>query len=170
MALTTIDFISEGYFKEKIPFNTNVDFKDIAPHINISQDMFIQPILGSNFYNELLAKYEAQTLTPDEIVLVNHIKPSVAYRTALAAIPFLTYNVKNKGPQTQSGDFSTSVETSNLSYMNNLLENRAEFYEERLLNYLCENKNLFPGFISDNDDDIKPDDDSNYDGGFAFYD
>jgi len=168
--ISKIDLISENYFRDIVPFNGNVDFKDIAPHINLSQDIFLQPILGSNFYDEILGKYDAQTLSTDEITLVAHIKPCVAFRTALAAIPFITFNVKNKGIQTQSGDFSTDVEASTLHFIANKLENSAEFYERRLINYLEDNEALFPGFTVNNDDDMKPDGDSPFDSGIALYD
>ena len=168
--ISNVKLISEEYFRSKIPFNNNVDFKDISVHIPTSQDIHLQPILGSNFYDEILQKYNDQTLTPDEITLVNHIKPCVAFRTAYSTLPFLTYNIKNKGVQTQNGDFSDSVEKSNLSYLNNLLENRAEFYEQRLINYLDEYESLYSGYTINNKEDIKPNDNTSYDSGFALYD
>jgi len=168
--ISNVTLISEEYFRSKIPFNNNVDFKDISIHIPISQDIHLQPILGSNFYDELLQKYNDQTLTPDEITLVNHIKPSVAFRTAYSTLPFLTYNIKNKGIQTQNGDFSDSVEKGNLSYLNNLLENRAQFYEQRLIEYLRVYGFLYPTYVQNNDEDIKPNEGTSYDSGMALYD
>lgn len=169
MATTNIDFVSETYIRENTVLNQNLDINDVVNNINVAQDMFIQPVLGTNFYNELLTKYNNQTLNSDETTLVLHIKPGLAYRASEMALPFIQYQIKNKGPQSQSGDNSDSVETSVLSYLRNELANRAEFYEQRLVNYLCDNSSLFPGYISGNDTDIKPTDEGNYDGGFAFY-
>ena len=169
MATTNIDFISETYIRENTVLNQNLDIKDIVNNINVAQDMYIQPILGTNFYNELLTKYSNQTLTADETDLVLHIKPGLAYRASEMSLPFIQYQIKNKGPQTQSGDNSDSVDTGVLGYLRNELSNRAEFYEQRLVNYLCDNKDLFDGYINNNDEDIKPTDEGNYDGGFAFY-
>jgi hypothetical protein len=169
MATTKIDFISESYIRENTVLNQNLDIKDIVNNINVAQDMYIQPILGTNFYDELLTKYNDQTLTADETTLVLHIKPGLAYRASEMSLPFIQYQIKNKGPQTQSGDNSESVDNSILLYLRNELVNRAEFYEQRLVNYLSDNKDLFDGYITDNDSDIKPTDSGNYDGGFAFY-
>lgn len=167
--ITTIDFITEAYFREIIPFNKNVDMNDITPQFNVAGDMHIQPILGQNYYNELLASYSAQTLNADETILVGHIQPALAYRVSVMTLPFLNISVKNKGPQTQSGDFSDSVDLTGMKFLKNELENRSEFYETRLVNYLCKNSALFPGYITDNSTDISPSSTSPYDSGFALY-
>ena len=170
MATTTIDFVSESYLRENTVFNQNLDIKDIVQNIGPAQDMHIQPVLGTNFYNDLLNSYSAQTLTANEIILVGHIKPALAYRAAEMALPFIQYQIKNKGPQTQNGDNSNSVDNTVLSYLRNELQNRAEFYETRLTKYLNANSSLFSGYTNDNNDDITPDGSTNtYDSGFATY-
>lgn len=167
--ITTIDFISLTYFREVVPFNKNVDANDLTPHFNIAQDMYIQPILGQNFYESLLTSFSAQTLTADETTLVMHIKPALAYRAAEMALPFLNWSVKNKGQSTQSGDFSAPVDTSAMNFLKNQIENRAQFYEQRLINYLCDNSSLFPAYTTNNSTDISPSSASAYDSGFALY-
>ena len=163
-------FISETYIRENTVFNQNLDIKDIVQNIDPAQDMFIQPILGTTFYESLLNSYSAQTLTVDETTLVMHIKPALAYRAAEMALPFIQYQIKNKGPQSQFGDNSAQVDQTVLSYLRNELKNRAEFYETRLKNYLCQNSNLFSGYTSNNNVDMRPDAlASGYDSGFATY-
>lgn len=165
-------FISETYIRENTVFNQNLDIKDIVQNIDPAQDMYIQPILGTNFYNYLLDSYSAQTLTTDETTLVMHIKPALAYRAAEMALPFIQYQIKNKGPQSQFGDNSAGVDQTVLSYLRNELKNRAEFYETRLKNYLCQNSNLFSGYTSSTNTnvDMRPNiNASGYDSGFATY-
>ena len=164
-----ITFVSETYIRENTVFNQNLDIKDIVNNIDPASDMHIQPILGMNFYNELLLSYSGQTLTANEIILVGHIKPALSYRAAEMSLPFIQFQIKNKGPQTQSGDFSAPVDTSVLNYLRNELENRAEFYETRLVNYLCEFGTLFDGYINNNTTDISPSDESPYDSGMGLY-
>jgi hypothetical protein len=50
----------------------------------------------------MLTAYNAQTLTPDEVDLVEFIQPVIAWRSAEDAVFGLTYQLKNKGLQTQS--------------------------------------------------------------------
>jgi hypothetical protein len=166
---TNTYFISETYLRENTPFNQNLDINDIVNNIDPASDMHIQPILGKNFYDSLLLSYSAQTLTANETTLVMHIKPALAYRAAELSLPFIQYQIKNKGPQTQSGDNSAAIDLTTLRYLTNELKNRAEFYEQRLINYLCDNSASFPAYTTNNSTDISPSTASPYDSGFALY-
>jgi len=164
-------FVTETYIRENTVFNQNLDIKDIVQNIDPAQDMHVQPILGSTYYEYLLNAYSAQTLTADETTLVMHIKPMLAYRAAEMALPFIAYQIKNKGPQTQFGENSAAVDQTVISYLRNELKNRAEFYETRLRRYLCLNANLFTGYVNQSlSEDMVPDKSiEGYDSGFAQY-
>ena len=168
--MSNILFITDAFIKENTPLSQNLDIKDIINNIDPAQDMFIQPILGSVFYNALLLAYSAQTLSADETALVMLIKPALAYRSAELALPFIQYQLKNKGPQTQSGDFSAPVGQTELSYLRNELRNRAEFYETRLDRYLQLNGSLFPLYTNQSNANINPSNQASaYDSDFAMY-
>ena len=145
---TTILFVGEEYLRETIMFNQNVDIKDLEQSAYVSQDMHIQPILGTTFYNELQLAYSAQTLSPDQEELVSFIKPALAYQAAQMTLPFLNYNIKNKGAVQQFGENATSIDSTTFHFLRKEIQNRAEFYTQRLVAYLCQNSNLFPSYIS----------------------
>ena len=102
-------FITETYLKTNTPITANVDVTDVTPYIATQAQLRAQPILGTVFYKHLLDAYNLQTLTNDEQTLVEFIQPVVAWRSAEDAIFGLTYQLKNKGLQTQFGDNSGSV-------------------------------------------------------------
>lgn len=151
-------FITETYLKTNTPITANVDVTDVTPYIKTQADLRVQPILGSVFYNYLLAEYNAQTLNPDEETLVGFIQPVVAWRSAEDAIFGLTYQLKNKGLQTQFGDNSGSVSRAEVAFGMEHYAQKASFFEQRLIRYLLANKNLFPVFISheNRDTDLRP--------------
>ena len=151
-------FITETYLKTNTPITANVDVTDVTPYIKTQADLRVQPILGSVFYNALLADYNAQTLNPDEETLVGFIQPVVAWRSAEDAIFGLTYQLKNKGLQTQFGDNSGSVSRAEVAFGMEHYAQKASFFEQRLIRYLLANKNLFPLFISqeNRDTDLRP--------------
>jgi hypothetical protein len=166
----TVLFTSETYIRENSVFNLNVDTKDIYQSAYVAQDMYIEPILGTNLYEALQLSYSAQTLTPDEEILMSFIKPVVAWRATQLTLPFITFNVKNKGPQLQNSDYSNGIGTAELFYIKKEVENRAEWYAQRLLNYLCQNGNLFPLYVSPGTSNTYPDKKiSAYDSGFSTY-
>jgi hypothetical protein len=153
-----IYFVTETYLKQQTDITSNADAKFIVPHIKTNADMWVQPILGSYFYEHLLDAYNDQSLTSDEEELVNKIKPLIAWRALADATYSLSRKVTNKGLQRQDGEYSQSVELNEVGFAMNRYEKKAEFYTQRLINYLKEYKNLYPEFTSTNnkDSDIKP--------------
>jgi len=154
--MALILFVSDNYIKQYTPIGSLVEWSELEPSIISAQDSFIQDLLGTNFYNHLQDAYQNQTLTNDEIELVGRIKPALAHKGADQALPFLSFQIKNKGIMTQRGDYSDSSDLSILKYLRNELSNRAEFYSIRLTNWLCENRTLFPQYTVDNSTDMKP--------------
>lgn len=163
-----IYFVTETYLKNNTPITKNVDVKDVTPYIRPASDMRVQSILGSYFYEYLLSAYNAQTLSNDEETLVEKIQPVVAWRAAENAVFGLSYQLKNKGVQVQFGDYSQNVTQSEVAFVMDHYGQMAAFFEKRLINYILENKDLFPQFTSalNTDSDIKPVDecdDTDYD-------
>jgi len=151
-------FITETYLKTNTPITANVDVTDVTPYIATQSALRIQPILGTTFYNYMLNAYNTQTLTPDEIDLVEFIQPVIAWRSAEDAVFGLTYQLKNKGLQTQNGDYSASVSRSEVAFGMEHYAQKASFFEQRLIRWLLANRNLFPLFISTTnmDTDLRP--------------
>jgi hypothetical protein len=151
-------FITETYLKTNTPITANVDVTDVTPYIATQAQLRIMPILGTTYYNYLLAAYNAQSLTVDEEALVVFIQPVIAWRSAEDAIFGLTYQLKNKGLQQQFGDFSTSVGRGEVAFGMEHYAQKASFFEQRLIRYLIANKALYPGFtdLTNRDTDLRP--------------
>ena len=151
-------FITENYLKTNTPITANVDVTDVTPYVATQAQLRIMPILGTVFFNHMLDVYNNQTASPDEETLIKFIQPIVAWRSAEDAVFGLTYQLKNKGLQTQNGDFSSSVSQREVAFGMEHYAQKAAFFEERLIKYLIKNKKLFPVFISDEnrDTDLRP--------------
>lgn len=164
-------FISENYIKSYTPIGELCQWTEILPTALIVQQSTFQDILGTNFYNYLLNKFATQTLNPDEIVLMNYIKPALAYRVADKTLPFINYQIRNKGVMVQRGDYSDAVDIDTLRYLREELSGSADFHEKRLIEYLCKNENLYPQYKNNNMDYMSPAKNANdrYDSGLQFY-
>jgi len=151
-------FITENYLKTNTPITANVDVTDVTPYIATQAQLRIKPILGTTFFNYMLNVYNTQTANPDEETLIKFIQPIVAWRSAEDAVFGLTYQLKNKGLQTQNGDFSSSVSQREVAFGMEHYAQKASFFEQRLIRWLIKNKNLFPEFISEEnrDTDLRP--------------
>lgn len=133
-------FITENYLKTNTPITANVDVTDVTPYIATQAQLRVMPILGTVFFNYMLDVYNNQTATNDEETLIKFIQPIVAWRSAEDAVFGLTYQLKNKGLQTQNGDFSSSVSQREVAFGMEHYAQKAAFFEERLIKYLIKNK------------------------------
>jgi hypothetical protein len=163
-------FVSEQYMRDNLPISRNLDTKDITPNIQMAQEMYIQDILGANFYLYLMGQFSAQTLNTFEVTLVqDYIKPAEAYRALDLALPFLSMNIKNKGPQQQFEDFSNFPDLTSLKFLLNEVGNRAQFYEKRLNSFLSLSGSSYPQYVSNNCQIIEPNRRAGWNSGLAFY-
>ena len=154
-----IYFVTEAWLKKNTPITANVDVTDVTPWVQVASDLEILPILGTHFYNIILSAYNAQTLTNDQILLVEKIKPAIAWKAAELSVYGLTYQLKNKGLQKQSGDNSEAVDIEETKFGMSHYEQMSRFYSNQLIKWLKANKNLFPDFTSslNNDSNYKDD-------------
>jgi hypothetical protein len=143
-----IHFVTDHYLKSKMPITSNVASNEIALFVEQAGLSFVQPILGRYFYNDLLVKYNAQTLSADETILVEKIQPAIGWRTTYDCVIALTYQLKNKGLQKQNGDNSESVEMAEVGFVGAHYVQKAELFENILRKYIKRNKALFPVYTS----------------------
>jgi hypothetical protein len=144
-----IYYITEQFLKNKTPITQNVDAKDLAPFVEMSVRTYITPILGYNFNQELLTKFNDQTLTPIETELVEFVQFVAAFYTAYDAIPSLTFRISNKGIQSQFGDYQNSEGVATVEYLRNNMLKFARVHESNLRAFLDLKKDQFPTYLSE---------------------
>jgi len=158
-----IYFVTEQFIKTKTHITQNVDAKDLAPYIEMSVKTYVQPILGYNFTNDLLTKFNAGTLSAEEDELVEFIQYVTAFYSAYDAVPNLSFRISNKGIQSQSGDYSASESISAVEYIRNNILKFAKVYEGNMRAFLELNKNDFPLYLDKVNKEIKaPDNEINF--------
>ncbi len=141
-----IYFVTENYLKVNTAITANINITEVLPLVKGASDMWTKPTLGTYFYEYLLAKYNAQTLSANEEILVAMMQPSIAWGACADAYVELSMQLKNKGGQKQSGDNSESVELKAIQFMNRHYAQKAEFYQQEMWDYLVKNKALYPEF------------------------
>jgi hypothetical protein len=131
--------ISEVKLKNFTNINKNVDMDVLKSEVQVAQDIDLQTILGSKFYNELLSKVSAtgNTFNADELELVNsYIQPFLIQTAYFQAIPHLMYRTLNRGIQEGNNEFGSPVQIETMKYLRSLQKQRADFYLQRLMDYL----------------------------------
>ena len=125
----------------------------LKAEVQIAQDIDLQTILGTKFYNHLLSQVSAtgNTFNADETTLVNdYIQPFLTQTAYFQAIPHLMYRTMNRGIVEGTMESATSVNIDTMKYLRTIQKQRADFYMTRLQDYLLigYGSNVFPDYIS----------------------
>ena len=143
--------ISEKTLKENSVINNNVDGMYVLPAIEYSQDAGLQPIIGTKLYNRLMDMVEDGTIGNNEdykYLLDEYITPFLLNKvTAEIQIP-LAFKLRNQGVVQQTGENTYVPSLKDLQYVTQNYENKANFYGNRLSDYLRANRSKYPEYCS----------------------
>lgn len=161
--MNTIYLISENTLKNHSPINLNVEQSLLNLAINEGQEQHIQMALGSLLYQKILDIVVDGTIKTDpnmsdyKTLLDNYIAPALIYWSLVECLNYVRYKIMNKGVQVQNSDNSNTPELEEIKYFQQAITNKAEFKQQRLIDYLIENSTLFSEYTSTIDyDDIAP--------------
>lgn len=148
--------ISEAKIKSEGLLNNNVSPELIISSIKIAQDQGLQPIIGTNLYKNIQNIIEYGLIGDTEntnykYLIDEYITPYLLYKTIEEIQIPLSFQMKNIGTYTKNVDGTENtmaVALSDLKYIKQFYANKAEFYGQRMANYICSNINLFPEYNS----------------------
>jgi len=140
-------FITEKFLKVYGIITSNVDASDFTPLIQFASKAFVKKQIGSYFFNDLLTKYNNQTLSQEEIELVEIIQFAIAWRACGEAGVTLSWQLKNKGYQVQRDDQSEAPEAKTVWELYDHYIQKAQYFELELKQFLIDNKNDYPVYL-----------------------
>lgn len=153
-------FVSIDNIKDETPIQMNVDDDRIRPFIIQAQEVNVQRILGTKLFNRIRDDIMFNTLRGDYRDLLNdYIKPVVVQYTLYYALPFISMQITNKSIGRGSADWFNESSLEDLKYLRNASKDYAEYYEQRLIQYLAcggEGYNKFIELKENKGSDIKP--------------
>jgi len=143
--LPVVYFVTPDYILDRTPIEKNVDQDKIVPFIIVAQDLHIQSILGSLFYDHLKNGISGNTLNSDETYLIrNYIQPCVAFWTFYESYISLNYKTTNKAVSKERSEYSDPLSLDELKYSRSAIRTNAEYYSKRLQKYMIDYNYLFP--------------------------
>jgi hypothetical protein len=161
-------FISTSYLKDNSAINENVDDKLLKSAIKEAQEIYIRDIIGSGLYDELQTQAFAGTLTANNTKLLDsYIAPCLKYYTITESMLPMTFKLMNKSVATRQAENATAITIDELTLIEQRFRDKAEYYANRLRDYLRENTNTYPLFLNPGNgfDTIRPKNTAFY-GGF----
>tara|TARA_R100001244_G_scaffold102504_1_gene76384 strand:- start:120 stop:632 length:513 start_codon:yes stop_codon:yes gene_type:complete len=158
-------FITVQDLKAKSIISGSTDADKLIHYIEVAQDIHIQNYLGGSLYDKL-----QDLIISGDINLAgnsdykalrdSYIKPMLTWFTQAEYLPFAMFKIDNGGVARHRGEDSDTVNFSDVDRMMSKINDRAEFYTRRFLDYMCNNSNKFPEYSNNNNGDMYPDKDA----------
>lgn len=143
--------ISEMTIRDCSLVNDSVETGYIMQAIGVAQDVRLQEIIGSRLYKRLQSLVVSgdisnPTYLQYKDILDGDIKNFLIYSTMSEIQPMLYGKIRNAGV-VQSQDTQTQQLTlSDVHYLTEYYNTKADFYAKKLGAYLCANKAQFPEY------------------------
>ena len=162
-------FISEAKLKDSTAINLNVDVDLLLPYVRQAQKLYVETKLGTDLNQKLKDLIVAGTV---------NLPANAAYKTLLDdyvgdmlpnwafyhAIPFLRFKIENGNIYSKSSETGTALSTEESQHLREEVRNTAEYYTERMIDYICNNNSLFPEYSTNTGADVDPDRNAYYNG------
>jgi hypothetical protein len=144
--MTTTLIISEEKLREFTDINDNLDSKLLMNAVREAQDIYLQRLTGTSLYEYILNQINANTLSGNYKDLVdNFIQPYLIYASYWESLDAIYTRPRNNGLlQPTGGENSEKADGTWYNRKRQMVENKMEYYGERLTNYLIQNENQFP--------------------------
>lgn len=143
--------ISEQTIKTNSVINNNVDTMYILPAIEFAQDEGLQPLIGTKLYEKLMYLVEQDIIQDNsdyQLLLDEYITPYLLNKvTADIQIP-LSYKLRNQGVVQQTSENTYVPSMKDTQYVIQHYDNKANFYANRMSDYLKANRSKYPEYGS----------------------
>ena len=162
-------FISEDKLKDSIAINMNVDVNFLLPYVKIAQKKYVETKLGTNLFVAIQGMISGGTISNPananyKTLLDDYVADMLVHYAFYEVLPFLRYKVQNNNVVSKTAENSTPLTRAEAQDLRSEISNTAQFYAERLVDYICNNSSLFPEFSTNSGSDVTPDSNAYYQG------
>ena len=165
MAIQHTLFISTDRIKKDTALGGSVDDNLLLPYILMAQDRYILPVLGTDLNDKLISDIQGSSLSGAYLTLLQtYIQPALVQFAFATVLPFLRLRMVNNSVVTMSSEQGSSVSHEELKPLINASMDQAEFYRERLIDYIRNNTSSFPEYSTNTGADLTPTSENYYAG------
>jgi hypothetical protein len=156
--------ISEAKLKRFTDINNALDVDLISSVIREAQIVHITRLLGSKLYNRIISDVDNDTLSGNYKSLVDdYIQDALLYWAYYESLETIYLRPRNAGLVVpQGGENNAASDIALYDKKRQSVKNKAEYFSERLVDYLCFNTTVFPEYNQNVNDDIFPDTDTQF--------
>ena len=158
MAIQHTLYISSTRLKKDTALGGSVDDNLIMPYILLAQDMNILPILGTDLDAKLKTEIQADTVAGVyKTLLETYIQPALVQFAFSTLAPYLRLRFSNNSVVVMGAtEQSSSATYEDIKPLMETATDAAEFYRQRMIDYLRDNSSSFPEYTSNTGSDLDP--------------
>ena len=158
-------FISEAKLRESTAINLNVSTDLLLPYVRQAQKLYVETKLGTDLTQHLKDNIVAGTLTgADKTLVDDYIGDMLPNWAFYHAIPFLRFKIENGNIYSKTSETGNSLTTEEAQHLREEVRNTAEYYTERMIDYVTNNLASFPKYSTNSGSDVTPDRNAYYNG------
>jgi hypothetical protein len=162
-------FISEEKLKESTAINLNVDVDLLLPYVRQAQKLYVETKLGTDLTQKLKDLIVAGTIgnvgnEAYKTLLDDYIGDMLPNWAFYHAIPFLRFKIENGNIYSKTSETGTALSETEAQHLREEVRNTAEYYTERLIDYIRNNTSSFPEYSTNSGADVSPDSNAFYNG------
>ena len=151
-------FISENKLKDSTAIGGNVDVEFMLPYIKVAQKKYIETKLGTDLFEAIQTKISTGNLTGHYKTLIDdYVSDALVHWSFYECIPFLRYKVMNNNIVQKTSENSQNLTREEAQDLREEVRNTAEFYTNRLVEYIRDNTDVLPEYSTNTGSDVNPD-------------
>jgi hypothetical protein len=161
--------ISEQKLKDSTAINLNVDVNILLPYVLQAQTLYIEPKLGTQLYEHIKGLIQAGTIgnvgnAAYKTLLDDYISFVLVNYSFYHAIPYLRFKIENGNIYSKTSETGTALSTEESQSLREEISNTAQYYTERLIEYIRNNIGDYPEYSTNSGADVNPDKNAYYNG------
>lgn len=171
--MSKILLISVNEVKKKVNFDGNIDDDRIVSSIETAQERHVENYLGTSLKRKLQSLLSGGTMDDPgnaayKTLWLDYVKPMMVWFTVETYLPWAMFKITNGGISKHQSETSVSASLSEMRILLQESRENAEHYTRRFIDYVCDNPEDFPEYVTQtNNSDMRPDRDVNFAGGWV---
>jgi len=162
-------FISEQKLKDSTAINLNVSTDLLLPYVRQSQKLYVETKLGTDLTQKLKDLIVAGTIgnvgnEAYKTLVDDYIGDMLPNWAFYHAVPFLRFKIENGNIYSKTSETGTALSTEEAQHLREEVRNTAEYYTERMIEYVRNNITSFPEYNTNSGADVSPDENAYYNG------
>lgn len=151
MALIKASEITQGGIARSSPADVRFDNALISPHIQSAEWAWVEPILGTTFYDALCSEKgnsSAFTTPAYQTLWDTHLKALCSNASIYEAAPFVVMQLGANGLYLNNQDYGSNVGIDGVRFYQDTLRTRIHRQQEKMRDWLCSCAASLPDFDS----------------------